>query len=235
MALALADGHRRPTGASGHSEPFTASSRPGNRNLSGGSLQVLSFYCGADTSVDIDPTIPARLDGLFPNVTFRTGDSRTILPQVFRELNAAGDEVDFVLVDGDHSREGADLFEILKLSASAPRIILMHDSFNPNVRAGIKSIPWNEYPNVHDVELDLTTGIWFREAHDTATPGQMWGGLACVTLLPSARQAPLLVHEANGPLFQAIAPLSSHAISPIARSFKRIRRRIAHFMGPRII
>src|SRR3954470_15746419 len=61
----------------------------------GGSLQVIAPRAGSVYSLDIDPQVPARLGGRFPNTTFRTGDSQTLLPAVLREIEEKGEELGF--------------------------------------------------------------------------------------------------------------------------------------------
>ena len=77
-----------------------------------------------------------------------------------RALRAEGRTVDFVLVDGDHSREGVrrDLVDLLASPAISRTVILMHDTFNGEVRAGITDVDFAAYPAVALVELDMTGG-----------------------------------------------------------------------------
>src|SRR5262245_29689976 len=56
----------------------------------GGSLQVIAPRARSVYSLDLNPQVPEWLGGRFPNVTFRTGDSRTVLPALLREIEAKG-------------------------------------------------------------------------------------------------------------------------------------------------
>lgn len=72
----------------------------------GGSLQVLSQFCHRVYSIDVDPDIPRRLEGKFPNVEYLIGPSDQLLPSLIDRLAEEGAELSFALVDGDHSAEG---------------------------------------------------------------------------------------------------------------------------------
>src|SRR6266487_3601402 len=95
----------------------------------GGSLQVLARFSEAVISVDIDPGVPARLANKFPNVEFRSGDSKRLLPDLVRELNEQKRAVDFVLIDGDHSVAGVrrDIEVLLELQPQRQMVFILHD------------------------------------------------------------------------------------------------------------
>ncbi|MEX0802092.1 MAG: class I SAM-dependent methyltransferase [Candidatus Binatia bacterium] len=185
----------------------------------GGSLQVLSDHSEKVVSLDIDPIVAQSLDGNFPNVEFRSGDSRTVLPQLVDELNASRRAVQFVLIDGDHSADGVcrDIESVLKLNIWERLVVLMHDSFNPECRRGMKEARWSDNKHVHYVELDFTVGNFHAKAYDTAEAGSMWGGFACAVLEPHERRHELVVEERQKAVFDAVFPLSVYAPKP-ARS-----------------
>jgi hypothetical protein len=178
----------------------------------GGSLQVISHYSRKVISVDIDPEVASRLRPRFPGVDFRTGNSSTLLATLVAELNGAGRQPDFVLIDADHSTEAVrrDIHAILGLKVTKPMVVLMHDSYNPDCRAGILSADWQGCPQVAAVEVDLVQGIFHAKAHDTAVAGSMWGGFACALLGPESRTQPLVINQGHQSLFDAIYPRSSH-------------------------
>ena len=153
----------------------------------GGSLQVLAKYCDRVFSLDIDPDIPRRLAGKHSNVEYVIGPSRETLPPLLSRLSAEEAQVGFILVDGDHSAAGveADINNILAYRPVVPFFVIMHDSFNPDCRQGLKEAKWADCPYVHVVELDFVPGTvnpspTFRD--------QLWGGLALGILLPERRQ-----------------------------------------------
>ena len=178
----------------------------------GGSLQVLSRYSQQVISIDIDAKVGERLGSRFPNVDFRSGPSERLLPLVLEEIEARKLNLEFVLIDGDHSTDGVrrDLNALLALRPSKPCVILIHDSFNPECRAGIRGAAWASSPHVHMVELDFVPGIYHENAYDTAGARTMWGGFACAILLPQARHQALEVSASQQGLFEAVFTVSSH-------------------------
>lgn len=161
------------------------------------SIEIGTFQCGSLRPIasaskrvytfDIDEN-QHRISPLFPNVTFVTGDSAATLPPVIDQLNASDEEVNFILVDGSHEKEGvtSDLLQCLRyIPKRGPTIILGHDSANPAVRAGMLAIQWDQYPHVHSVDIDFVSGMLYDRSD---IYGQIWGGLAAITLLPEKRQ-----------------------------------------------
>ena len=153
----------------------------------GGSLQVLARYCDRVYSLDIDPKVPERLEGRFSNVEYLIGPSGDTLPPLISRLQREDAEVAFVLVDGDHSTEGvrSDIDALLEYKPIVPLYIIMHDSFNPECRQGLRVSHWAGCPYVHTVELDFVPGAVNPSPHFR---GQLWGGLALGILKPEPRQ-----------------------------------------------
>src|SRR5262249_31587431 len=123
----------------------------------------------------------------YANVEYLTGPSDETLPPLIDRLQRERAEVGFVLVDGDHSADGVrkDINHVLKLKPIVSMYIIMHDSFNPECRRGLREADWAGSPHVHAVELDLVAG--------TVNPsptfrGQLWGGLALGILRPEPRR-----------------------------------------------
>jgi hypothetical protein len=179
----------------------------------GGSLQVISQYAGHVISVDIDPEVPGRLAGIFPNVEFVTGDSDLVLPSLIEKLNRERRGVGFVLIDGDHTHDGVrrDVEHVLQLNVTEPLALLIHDSFNPAVRSGILDVDWPSYPHVHEFEVDFSGGVFFEKAFDTAPARTMWGGLACALLLPAKRERALPFSQSQSFAFGLLYAESAHA------------------------
>ncbi|HOY28435.1 MAG TPA: class I SAM-dependent methyltransferase [Flavobacteriales bacterium] len=177
----------------------------------GGSLQVISHFSRSVYSIDIDPTVPERLAGLFPNVQYRIGPSSEVLPTVLAECESAGVNIDMVLIDGDHSTAGVrkDIDTFLKFVPKSRCIVIMHDSFNPECREGIRTASWSASPYVHMVDLDFIPGIYHEHAYDTAPARSMWGGFACAVLEPVERKGPLEVRESQRGLFEAVRAAST--------------------------
>lgn len=178
----------------------------------GGSLQVLSRFSREVVSVDIDPGVPGRLQGMFPNVSYRTGRSAELLPEILTSFVAAGRHVGFVLIDGDHSALGVcrDIQAVLSVAPRGRLVVLMHDSFNPDCRRGIVSADWAACPYVHAVEVDFVPGVYHESPHDTAAERSMWGGFACAVIDPVARKGQLEIRQSQQGLFRAVHAVSSH-------------------------
>ena len=142
----------------------------------GGSLRRIASYSEAVHSIDVDHgpvgDVPA-------NVELHTGGSREMLPPLLSSIARAGDQLDFVLVDGDHSYEGVkrDLELLLGSPCAARAVILVHDTMNAEVRAGVESVRCERYPGVVYYELDFVPGYVYRKgiARNTA-----WGGLGLI-------------------------------------------------------
>lgn len=143
----------------------------------GGNLRRMAVHCDQVHSIDVDHT-PVS-DDFSRNVTLHTGDSAIVLPELLRTLSDSGSVVDLALVDGDHSYEGVkrDLENLLSSEAATRSVILVHDSMNAEVRAGVESVSLDDYPRVIYYELDFVPGYVYRKGtvRDTA-----WGGLALV-------------------------------------------------------
>jgi len=158
----------------------------------GGSLSLISQYSHTVFSIDIDPSIPNKFRQ-FSNVCFLTGPSKVILPLLLKELDRERIPVDFILIDGDHSADGIkqDLESVLSYIPKKPLFIVMHDSFNPECRRGMREVDWEKSPYVHWVDLDFIPG----RIVETGGPsrGEMWGGLGLAYLKPVIRQGPLQI------------------------------------------
>ena len=174
----------------------------------GGSLARISKYSKRVISLDIDPTVPVRL-GHFTNVEFVVGDSRKTLPALLGRLQKEGTPLQFALVDGDHTTEGAlaDCQHIIAVRPLGPLIMLIHDSFNPDVRKGIESVAWRECPYVHALEMDLIPGVISAEAR---LRREMWGGFALAILKPEERIGPLQISAMADLSYKIARPLSVH-------------------------
>ncbi|MEO8614353.1 MAG: class I SAM-dependent methyltransferase [Luteolibacter sp.] len=192
----------------------------------GGSLQVLSRFSDAVISVDIDPEVEQRLSGRFQNVKFVSADSSSCLPDLVRDLNARKQPVGFVLVDGDHSSAGVrrDINALLELQPQQPLVMIMHDSFNPACREGMRTADWSKSPYVRHVELDFIPGIYHHDAHDTAEARSMWGGFACAVLDPQKREGSLIVHESQRGLHEAVKRDSRHRFDGKGRISRKLLR-----------
>jgi Methyltransferase domain len=151
----------------------------------GGSLARVAAHSAEVHSFDLVEPQPAARE--LPNVTFHTGDSHKLLPELLARLDDEGRNVDFVLVDGDHSADGVrqDVEDLLASPAVRRTIIVLHDTMNETVRAGLESVRYETHPKVAYVELDLVAGYMFREP---SLLHELWGGLGLV-VVDSTRDA----------------------------------------------
>lgn len=137
------------------------------------------------TEVHSFDLVAPQLD-LPDNVTLHGGDSHELLPRLLAELAQAGRNVDFVLVDGDHSAEGVrrDVEDLLASPAISRTVIVAHDSGNETVRAGLDAVAYGAWPKVAHVDLDFVPGHLGAERF----PGELWYGLGLI-VVDAARPA----------------------------------------------
>jgi hypothetical protein len=192
----------------------------------GGSLQVLARFCDRVYSLDIDPEVPRRLEGNYPNVEYLIGPSDRTLPPLIDRLQGERAELSFALVDGDHSTAGVrrDIDNLLRFRPTVPFYIIMHDSFNPECRDGLKQANWSANPYVHAVELDFVPGFVnpaprFRN--------QLWGGLALGILLPQARPGRFEITAKSNLTFQAAMASLYPRRSLLRRAAAKAKRMLA--------
>lgn len=114
-----------------------------------------------------------------PNVTLHTGDLRQLLPETLERFADQSRNVDFVLVNGDHSADHVrrDLDDLLSSPAVADAVILIHEVTNEHVRAGVDAVRYTAYPKVAHVNLDFVPGYLSREP---AHRHELGGGLGLV-------------------------------------------------------
>jgi hypothetical protein len=178
----------------------------------GGSLQVISRRAEKVYSIDISPDCREILGDQFKNVEFFTGDSRRILPRLLKNIADTGEQLGFVLIDGDHTAEGvkADINAVLKFVPKRPLYIVFHDSFHPQCREGIIAADWGKCDYVHYVEIDFVPGVYHREAFDTAEPRSMYGGLAVALMKPEKRIGEIVIHQSQQGLYEAVLSRSCY-------------------------
>jgi hypothetical protein len=147
-------------------------------SAAGGSLERIAAHSKEVHAIDLTGVDLARCPA---NVSFHEGDSKVILADLLARLAAEGRNVDFIHLDGDHTAVGirADIEPLLASSAVRHSLILIHDSFNPEVRAGIESLRLPKHPKVRGFDLDFVPGRLGRVA---AFEDVGLGGFAAVIL-----------------------------------------------------
>ena len=142
----------------------------------GGSLKRIAAHSAEVHAIDVVEDEQLELPG---NVSFHLGESSVVLPELLERFASAGKNVDFALVDGDHSPGAvrADIETLLASPAVTRTAILVHDSFSPWVREGVARAGAVDHPKVVLCQLDFVPGgVWT----DGPFENQMWGGLALV-------------------------------------------------------
>lgn len=143
----------------------------------GGSLRRIAAHAEEVHSFDlVPPQVPVEE---IPNVTLHTGNSHKLLPETLQRFAEESRNVNFVLVDGDHSADGVrrDLDDLLSSTAVADTVILIHDVANEQVRAGVDAVRYAAYPKVAHVNLDFVPGYMFRQPEHRH---ELSGGLGLV-------------------------------------------------------
>lgn len=126
----------------------------------GGFLKHLSKYFEKVYSCDINHAFINNKDQ-YKNVIWIEGDSAKTVPLLIQQIVEDGEEIDFVLVDGDHSFEAVitDINNVLSYKPiSTDMILLMHDSWYDGTRKAINKANWRQNPYVIYVEKDLVPG-----------------------------------------------------------------------------
>jgi hypothetical protein len=140
----------------------------------GGSLERIAAYSEEVHTFDMEPHVdPAD----YPNVTFHVGDSHVLLAEVLAGFARAGRNVDFALVDGDHSAAGArrDLEDLLASDAVRSTYIVLHDTMNEDVLAGLSAVDLDAHPKVTFCDLAFTQ--LHQRPHGLE---EIWGGLGLI-------------------------------------------------------
>lgn len=191
----------------------------------GGSLRRIAAHSAEVHSLDLVPPGAEleRLDG----VSFHTGSSHELLAPLLAELAAAGRNVDLVLVDGDHSADGVhrDLDDLLASPAIGRTLILIHDTTNEEVRAGVEQVRFDDCAKVAYADLDAVAGRLFRVE---SMRHQLWGGLGLV-VVDDGRARPAGEPARDQRFFDTAALLSearSRRVGRVPEAARRLRRRV---------
>lgn len=157
----------------------------------GGSLSAMAKWSKGVYSLDINNDYIQKLRPLHRNVEFIVGDCAVTLPRLIDQLNILPYSVDFILIDASHETKDVkrDIENVIRyVPTQKPCWILMHDSFKPECRLGMKLANWELSPYVHFVHLDLVPGVFNPDRSMTC-------GLAIALMLPEKRQGDLVVYE----------------------------------------
>ena len=145
----------------------------------GGSLQRIAHHSGRVHSFDL--VAPQPQAAALENVTFHTGDSHVLLPEVLQRIRGRRGRCRVVLVDGDHTADGAerDLRDLLASDAIRRTVIVLHDTLNDLVRDGLGRIDYAAEPKVVYADLDFIAG---HLGYGGPFHHELWGGLGMVVV-----------------------------------------------------
>lgn len=144
----------------------------------GGSLDRIAAHSEEVHAFDLRFQ-PGVTQERYPNVHFHEGDCHALLPRVLAELAAAGRNLDFALVDGDHSAIGVkrDVLDLLESPITAKSVIVLHDTLSERVRQGLEDIDFSEHSNVSYVDFDFVAGNVRCEGQSA---DDLWCGLGLI-------------------------------------------------------
>ena len=183
-------------------------------SMEGACLVRIAAHAQEVHSFDLTaPTLPMPV-----NVRLHTGNSHELLPRVLAQLAEQHRNVDFAIVDGDHSSKGVrqDIEDLLNSKAVASSVILIHDTANEEVRHGVEAVHFAAWPKVSHVDLDWVPGHLFAEP---ALRNELWYGLGLV-VVESSRMAYF-----DGPVFEQRYQPAAHLLSQ-ARDLVVARQRV---------
>ena len=142
----------------------------------GGSLSLIRQYSTHTISLDIDPMVHGLLSRL-DDVEFVTGDSGQRLAGLLGEISRKNFDLQFILLDGDHSKEGVkrDLNILLaSIRPTSRTVLLLHDTFNSQCRQGMIEAEWGGNKYLQFVDLDFIPGRLIERLGPGC--GELWGG-----------------------------------------------------------
>ena len=151
----------------------------------GGSLRCTASHSTEVHSFDlVAPEDDVTSSG---NVVLHTGRSRELLPVELARCAEQGKNLDFVLVDGEHSGEDVrwDVEDLLNSPAVQRTVILVTGTVDEAVRRGLDAIHYEAWPKVERVDLDFVSGRMFK---DDGRRGELRGGLGLL-LIDATRHA----------------------------------------------
>jgi hypothetical protein len=140
----------------------------------GGSLERIAAHSDEVHSFDLGAEVD---QAAFPNVTFHRGDDGLLLPRLLARLEREGRNVDFVLVDADHTREGVrrDVEHLLGSDAVRRTHIVLHDTMNEDVAGALAALDLDAHPKVVFADFGFV-------ALPQSPRGlqELWGGLGLI-------------------------------------------------------
>jgi hypothetical protein len=158
----------------------------------GGSLRRIAAHAREVHAFDIAPRV-AEVVAPIPNARAHIGDSRSTLPAALAGFERAGRNVDFALLDGDHTAAGVrhDLEALLGSGACRRTVVMLHDTANDEVRRGIEELDLPHHPKVALTMPDFVPGRLVVRDHVYSR--QCWNGLGLLMLDADREPGPAVV------------------------------------------
>jgi len=166
-------------------------------SFEGGFLNILSEKFDKTYSCDMNHD---RIDKTkYNNVEWLLGDSKETIPLLIKKINNSDEEVSFILIDGDHSYNGAkiDLQNVLNIKPKNDMFILLHDSWYPPVREAICSTNFNNNNYVKYINTDYCSA-------SSIVKKTMFGGFCLIILSTEIRNLNINIVQSNDRLFLAM-------------------------------
>jgi Methyltransferase domain len=143
---------------------------------SGGTLERVAQYSQTVHSFDL---VPPDSEHMKSNICVHTGDSKHTFPEWLSTLD---EQIDFALIDGDHTREGvsADLHNLLESECANETLILLHDMAIKEVQEGVDLVigeTGEKSSKVVYYDSEFFPGYTFREGPFYS---QLTGGLGII-------------------------------------------------------
>ena len=165
-------------------------------------FSLISQHSNLAISVDPDPSVRKKLQPLHPNAEFITATSDDALPSLIQRFQQSDQPLEFIFLDGNHTKEFVrrDINNLLAYKPKTRTVLLMHDSFNADCRAGMLEANWRQCQHCHFVDLDFSCGVVHPNSE---IRGQLWGGLGFALLLPELRKEELTIRQTHALTFAA--------------------------------
>lgn len=194
----------------------------------GGTLERIATYSDEVHTMDLGHEVERAQ---FENVTFHEGDNHVLLPQLLSRLADEARNVDFVLVDGDHSAAGArrDIEDLLASGAVRNTFILLHDTMNEGVLHGLDAVDLHSRPEIAFVDLAFVQ----LSPRTPRALDEAWGGLGLIVIDTDGTTGVVPEHRglSRGPramlrraLWHAAAPVRAGRRESRVRAGRILRR-----------
>jgi len=163
-------------------------------SLDGGFLKILNKNFKKTYSCDISHDRLIKSD--YENVEWVLGDSKETIPELIIKINENKEKVSFVSIDGDHTYAGVleDINNILKIIPQNDIAILMHDTWNHDVRQAICATNFNRNPYVKYINTDYCSVT-------SICNNTMFGGFCLILLTPEQRTEDVKIIQSNDYMF----------------------------------